>query len=72
MGGGVLVPFHAEWPVLNLWVAHFDSIRAAQLGVNSCSETPLIPSLACQREPMIIDKERTPPIAARHRPATLT
>jgi hypothetical protein len=31
----------------------------------------LIPSLACQREPTITDKERSPPITARRRPATL-
>jgi hypothetical protein len=49
----------------------FDSIRGP-IGRKVLFGNALIPSLACQREPTITDKERAPPIAARRRPATLT
>src|SRR5258707_219005 len=36
----VVASFNPHWPVLNLPVARFDSIRAAQLGVKACRQRP--------------------------------
>jgi hypothetical protein len=68
LGSNIL---HLETPEIQIASYRSSSPRGA-IGRKVLFGNTLIPSLACQREPTISDKERAPPIAARRRPATLT